>query len=579
MLCAEHGLCLVDHFCIPQRDEEVRAALESIIMIYKTLDVIALLQGSLCACAGRVCGMLEVGLDKIDDLSKVQVKKALEDTKNDLYDELDTCLNSCGFCSWFNRLWTRQELLYSTRIQVEWASDRVAPCVKNPITPQRMAAQFRETLTRIRSVGASTEHSGENLVNRPQLDKEAVNNLSPYALNFYEQCLAEGDDPLLALRKLDLEHMRSTERAVSSFSEFLDVDRFDSTSKLRAFITFIKFLNSMFAVKDVSYDAETDTEKRLRDFFAQIGRLGSLQRAATQQRDYVAAIWVDCPGYILPIRLKNMSLSELLEDTLCQIDQKFRLSFAVCAPSGLFGASRRGTLWQPSQYLDHVETDTAHDVFGVLSRARNEPIKLDKNGHVSLQHLGAGGMARSRAASEYRALFQGKDVNYVTVFMKKVIQHWPGDIIERLGYSKNITKRDYAKATVDDFYTLLFSYTDTKQNLVDMQHLTRPFQTMLTASMGRSKISLAAHYNATYLFVADALGLNRSVCQRLGLHLTVGIFPSPCIGLSAIDLGKPMEVYLDDFHHDECHYSWRLKTSQSRLNHGDSASLESGSPA
>ena len=70
-----------------------------------------------------------------------------------------------------------------------------------------MAAQVRETLTRIRSVGASTEHSGENLVNRAQLDKEAVNNLSPYALNFYEHCLVEGDDPLLALRKLDLEHM------------------------------------------------------------------------------------------------------------------------------------------------------------------------------------------------------------------------------------------------------------------------------------------------------------------------------------------------------------------------------------
>ena len=63
MLCVEHGLCLVDQFCIPQRDEEVRAALVSISMIYKTLDVIALLQGSLCACADRVCGILEVGLD------------------------------------------------------------------------------------------------------------------------------------------------------------------------------------------------------------------------------------------------------------------------------------------------------------------------------------------------------------------------------------------------------------------------------------------------------------------------------------------------------------------------------------
>ncbi|KAK0506968.1 hypothetical protein JMJ35_010668 [Cladonia borealis] len=462
MLCIKHGLCWVDQFCIPQRDEEVRTALASIPMIYKTLDVIALLPGSLCACAGRVA----------------------------------------------------------------WTSDQVAPCVKNPVAKERLEAQLRGTLTRIRSGGASTEHSGENLTNRP-LDNEAVNNLSPYALKLYEQCLAEGGDPLMALMELHLEQIRFTERAVSSFSEFLDVDRFDSTSELRAFITFIKFLNGMVAVKDVSYDAETDTDKRLKGFFTQIGRLGSLQRAATQQRDYVAAVWVDCPGYILPIRLENMSLSELLEDTLNQIEKKFGLSFTVCAPSGLFGASQRGALWQPSQYLDHIETNTARDVYGVLPRSRNGPIKLDKNSHVSLQHLGAG------------------------EFMKKVIRNWPGDVTERLFYSQKNAKRDYAKTTVDHFCDLLLLYTVTERNVVDMQHPTRQLQTMLTSVISESEISLAEHYNATYSFVADALGLDRSFCQSLGLQLMVGFFPSPCISLSAVDLDMTMEVDVDDFHYDD----------------------------
>ena len=276
-------------------------------------------------------------------------------------------------------------------------------------------------MTRIHSGSASTKLSRENLTNHP-LTNEAVNNLSPSALKLYQRCPTAGGDPLIALAGFQLEHVRFREWAVPSFSKFLDVDQLiNSTSELRAFVTFIRFLNGKVTLKDVSYNAETSTDKRLEGFFTQIGRLGSLERAATQQRDYVAAVWVDCPRYVLPIGLKSMSLSKLLKDALSQIEQKFGLSFAVCAPSGLFGASQRGALWQPSEHLDRIETNTARDVYGVLSRSRNEPIKLNKDGHLSLQHLGAGGMSRSRAASEYRAECQGKDVKFVTEFMKKVI--------------------------------------------------------------------------------------------------------------------------------------------------------------
>ena len=87
--------------------------------------------------------------------------------------------------------------------------------------------------------------------------------------------------------------------------------------------------------------------------------------------------------------------------------------------------------------------------------------------------------------------------------------------------------------------------------MVDVLHPTRQFEPLLTSIISESEISLAEHYDATYSFVADALGLDRSFCQSRGLQLMVGFFPSPCIGLSAIDLDMIMDVDVDDFYYDD----------------------------
>src|SRR5438034_10381429 len=49
-LSLEHGGCWMDQLCMPQKDEELRSALASIPLIYRSLDVVVLLPGAPCKC-------------------------------------------------------------------------------------------------------------------------------------------------------------------------------------------------------------------------------------------------------------------------------------------------------------------------------------------------------------------------------------------------------------------------------------------------------------------------------------------------------------------------------------------------
>lgn len=556
-LCKEHGACWIDQLCIPQDDEAVRATLANIPLIYQTLDVVALLPGSLCACALEICSWLRGVLDRILKLSKVQFERKFEILEKILNNKMDQCLNSCGLCSWFSRLWTRQELLYAQRIRVAWASDRVAPCVKNPVATETLVAGLDSAITR--AVDSDDPLASLKAEPNPRhLSDDEVSKLSPYAANYYKKRLAETNDPDVALAELFLEHTYFTERAVSSFSEFCDGESYDSRSEQIAYIVFIRFLNGMPAEKntpDVSYGPGVGTQRRLRAFFAQVGRLGSMQRAATQERDYVVAVWVDCPGYILPKDFKTMALSKLLEDALSQIEHQFGLTFTVGAPAGLFGASERGSLWIPSQYINDIKIRTTQDVYGIMPRAKSRPLKLDEHGHIALQHLGPGALAKSRAASEYRALCRGNGVEFANDMMKDIIERWPGDVTERLSYSPDTRKLLKQPSDVRDglekFERFLYGHLATTQKGVVVPERVKLYREAYPKSMGFDGISEEEHYQATYGVVATALGLDKSICQRHGLCLVVGFHPTPYIGLSNVDLGKCLEIDIDQYHDDD----------------------------
>jgi len=101
-------------------------------------------------------------------------------------------------------------------------------------------------------------------------------------------------------------------------------------------------------------------------------------RPASEACDYVAAVWVDCPRYVLLIDYKSLELSYLLENAVKQLEKDFCRSLAVYFPSDLSTMSINASpgLWRPTTYLGEIEILSSDDV-----HVPSQPLMLDKLGH------------------------------------------------------------------------------------------------------------------------------------------------------------------------------------------------------
>ena len=82
--------------------------------------------------------------------------------------------------------------------------------------------------------------------------------------------------------------------------------------------------------------------------------------------DYVAAIWVECPLYELPVDYRLWGLPHLLQDAIKQFEKNLALNLAVSFPSDLSsmnGLVEFGT-WRPIANLDELDVLNSGDVYG-----------------------------------------------------------------------------------------------------------------------------------------------------------------------------------------------------------------------
>lgn len=104
----------LDQLCQGQGQSDVDKTLASIPAIYSSLDVIALMPGPASVClatlTNNVIATFESGggHDLLNEAHHQEVIKI----------QARRCIISMGLNSWFDRLWTRQELMYSQRITI-----------------------------------------------------------------------------------------------------------------------------------------------------------------------------------------------------------------------------------------------------------------------------------------------------------------------------------------------------------------------------------------------------------------------------------------------------------------------------
>jgi hypothetical protein len=113
-----------------------------------------------------------------------------------------------------------------------------------------------------------------------------------------------------------------------------------------------------------------------------------VHRSASEACDYVAAVWVDCPRYELPVDYKSLKLSYLLENAIKQLEKNFHLSLAVSFPSDLSTLSINVApgLWRPTTYIGEIDIRSSGDVYGPI--LPSQPLILDKRGMPKMHVFG-----------------------------------------------------------------------------------------------------------------------------------------------------------------------------------------------
>lgn len=100
-----HDGVWMDPLCMPQGQAVIKATLAIIPDIYRNLHVIVVMPGAVCNCLETITNRaLELHDTGSSDGDVLSVYRSLR------------CLNWIGFSSWFNRIWTWQEFLYSQHV-------------------------------------------------------------------------------------------------------------------------------------------------------------------------------------------------------------------------------------------------------------------------------------------------------------------------------------------------------------------------------------------------------------------------------------------------------------------------------
>lgn len=325
----DHGVW-IDQLCLPQDNKaERRKAIMQIPNVYRTFKTVVLMCGKPCGCF-----RLGVALYIIGEQTGLSMYRLLADKFD--FDQARICYDHFGASSYFDRLWTQQEFIYSTHLSVVWCSP--------------LADGFR-CINRRRDVRNLSKYA--QLV----LQREQTNEKGRCELKFKSTHFISAGGTAIGLRKEE-----------------------SWRKMLRAFLLGHPLERSSRKKKE--YLVENDFV-RLQYFLSSLCSLsqGAGSRSATEACDYVAAVWIECPRYQLPVDYKSRAFPDLLEDAVMQLERNFGHTPMVSFPAELSGdpATSQANHWRPSTYVRELSLVNANTIYGPLMGSAASLIALNRD--------------------------------------------------------------------------------------------------------------------------------------------------------------------------------------------------------
>ena len=496
-LSTKHSALWMDQLCIPQNSSEIRKTLAKIPDIYRTLDVVAVLPGRPpCKCfndwfiAERNrwlrLGMGQRNTESIGDLTLRVQGQILQ------------CYSSVAFCSWYRRVWTRQEFFYSQTITITWCSKDPPPCV--PCTREE------------------------------PLSSTSIGDLNPYARLFLENA---GGNTHAGREALFVEYQSFvTQGSLSALYYLQDhgIKGFGGSHLI--FPLFI--IGTPLTVGTKS--------ERIDRFLNSLSDHSMGERSATKARDYVVSVWTDCPSYSIPANYESMDVLELLEDAIRQFEANEGKTFATTCPQGLLGGTEQTICWRPDNGL---QSSNVHRSRHLYAPARTDTVLPLRNNLVPLRKTGTTSTSISSRAEDYKACCSTLSTAEMLYYMVQVTRNWNTDSQSRLS---TWGKEDGLWLHKDAFMQELEHEGDALE-AENVAKFERIFLALLDPPEEAPDMQIAEfkqhwkgfpeldHYALVYRTVAYVLGVDYEACMKAGLRLLIARETPAMIGLIARNAG------------------------------------------
>lgn len=474
-LSKEHRAIWLDQLSMPQDPVSISIHLQKMPQVYREFEVVILLPNAPCPCLKDAFESWTMGGTNGDF---------------NLQDAETKCLNAFPVSSYHFRLWTRQEFTYARRISIHYCRAPDGHCSRGTIDHDWLygATRIPTSSPSYLNPWASWKHAS---------CVEQTNSESEYAEKMVWSIF----------RDAHVVGRRHLWEAVIRFLAKIDIER---VFKLHLSAEMAKFL--LGARLDRTYD-------KYEEPFG-LGELES-EHVASVQKDFALALLPSFKGYRVPHESASMTLPELMDDGIDQLEYHNQARGKTRLPKGLFefGNELGSMRCKPSIFLRTESIQNLGDVYG--SMWGGEFQRLDSLDVTGLRLRDKSSPASRMAESKtYEEALGGATTRQVRDFMRKAGESNHGN------FERSRVRELKAWATAMYSNKSAIPITEWPSRA----HEQAIFEDSLRVAQPWGSLPEIDHARVCYELMCNYVCINPDVAREKHLGLVVKTSDPPCMG-------------------------------------------------